>query len=229
MVRPQVFWFWVAISATFPFALYSFLTYLSRFQKPSTAELVRFLRGADLKRLFELFLTDGALRGLTSRRRFLQGERRRLHEAREIMRAVRYSMPVLMAWASSELHREAGFLKTGEGDEQTADLVDGHRQLLPAARDFHRYALLALFKINVWRVFCTHWWLPLPVPRIASLQKILGREFFLAYGHIFKAVAEVTGQYDDGFAEEVLAALFRIKDPEAMLALWRQSGMLKST
>lgn len=150
-----------------------------------------------------------------------------MHEARGIMAAACYSMSVLIAWATSELKREAGFLRIGQGDELTAGLVEGHRQLLVAARDFRGYALLALIKLNVWLVFCSHWWLPFPVPRIANLQKILGREFFAMYGQIFKAVAEVTGHYDDGFTEEVLTALFKIKDLDAMLALWRQSGMLK--
>jgi hypothetical protein len=226
MVRPQVFWFWFEVSAAVFLILCWFLAYLSRLQKPSTADVVRLLRGADMKRLSELFLTDGALRGAMPRRGFLRRERLRLHEAREIMRAVHYSMSVLMAWASNELRREARFLRRGEGDEQSADLVEGHRQLLPAARDFRRYAFLALIKLSVWRVFCTHWWLPLPAPRIANLQKILIWDFFRTYGQIFKAVAEVTGQYDDGFTEEVLAALFKIQDPDAMLTLWRQSGLL---
>jgi hypothetical protein len=224
MVRAQLFWF--GVSTTFFFLFCWFLVYLSRFQKPNTNQMVKFLRGADMKRLHELFLTDGTLRDAISRLKYLQRERLRLHEARGIMAAAYYSMGVLMAWASSELQREAGFLKTGQGDELTAGLVEGHRQLLAAAGDFRDYALLALIKLNLWLIFCSHWWLPFPVPRIANLQEILGREFFATYGHIFRAVAEVTGHYDDGFTEEVLTALFKIKDLDATLALWRQSGRL---
>jgi hypothetical protein len=229
MVQLPIFWFWLGIGAIVLLAGCLFLAYLSRFQKPSTAELVKFLRGADMKRLHELFLTDGTLRGEIPRRRFLQRERRRLHEARGIMWAAYYSMRVLMAWAISEFNREAGFLRIGQGDALTADLVEGHRQLLAAARDFRNYALLALIQLNVWLIFCTHWWLPFPVPHIAGLQKIMGRDFFAAYGQLFKAVAEATGHYDEGFTEEVLTALFKIKDLDAMLALWRQSGMLNPT
>jgi len=217
------------VSAAVFLMFFWFLAWLSRLQKPSTADMVRFLRGADMKRLSELFLTDGALRGVVSRRSFLQRERLRLHEAGEIMRAACYSMSVLIAWAGNELRREARFLSRGEGDEQSAEMVEGHRQLLSAARAFRRYTFLALIKLSVWRVFRTHWWLPAPAPRIAGLQKILAWDFFLTYGRIFKAVAEVTGQYDDGFTEQMLTALFKIQDPDTMLALWRQSGQLRMT
>lgn len=229
MARPQAFWYWFEISAASFFLLCWLLAWLSRMRRPSTAEMVKLLRGADMKRFSEFFLTDDALRGALSRRGFLERQRVRIYEAREIMAAAFHSMSVLIAWAGSELRRESGFLRTGKGDEQSAALVEGHRQLLAAARDFRNYAFLVLVRLTFWQVFLTHWWLPLPPPRIAGIQRILGHDFFPAYGKVFKAAAEVTGQYFDGFTEEVLAALFRIDDPAAMIRLWRESGLLRPT
>jgi len=211
--------------------LFVLLAYLARFRRPATVDVRHFLRGADVKRMFSNILVGGCMEEIGSGREFLESHRMQMHEARKFMLAIFHDMGILIAWSEGALHMEL-VEKPWEADGEVAEdgekFVEGHRTLLAAAKEFRRYALFKLVRVNIGLLFHAHWMLRWTMPGWASLTES-GRGLLAVYGKIFKAVVEVTALYDEEFSEEFLKLLFKIEDPAKEIAAWRETGIILSS
>jgi hypothetical protein len=191
------------VGALLLIAGYTALQFSGKFPRRTIHDVTPFLRAAEADE-FELLLDPAQevnFRLRLSPREFTAWQRKRTLLAREYLLRMAHNSLVLIEWGNMELF-----------DQEASDsALAQHKRLLAqelvqAATEFRLYSMLALFKLRVWLLLPSSFFLN-SSPSLPRLRNVFGINALSAYNRVKSAAGSLGQVYSHDFQQDLLARL----------------------
>jgi hypothetical protein len=181
---------------------YTALQFSGKFHRRTIHDVTPFLRAAEAGE-FESLLdpaqeTNFRLR--LSPIEFTAWQRKRLLLAREYLLRMAHNSLVLIEWGNMELFGEASGSELAQQKQLLA------QELVQAATEFRLYSMLALFKLRVWLLLPSRFFLN-SSPSLPHLRNLFGINALNAYNRVKSAAGSLGLVYSHDFQQDLLARL----------------------
>ncbi len=193
----------VVVGCVLLLAAYTALQFLGKFPRRTIDDVTPFLRPAEAHE-FESLLDPAQevnFRLRLSPQEFASWQRRRFHLMREYLLRMSHNALVLIEWGNME-----AFSARQNGPEQASEKQLLAQELVQAATEFRLYALLALFKVRLWVLLPSFFFLG-RTPSLPVLRNIFGINALGAYSRLKNAAGSLGQAYSNDFQQDLLARL----------------------
>jgi hypothetical protein len=182
---------------------YTALQFSGKFPRRTIHDVTPFLRAAEAGE-FESLLDPAQevnFRLQLSPREFTAWQHKRLLLAREYLLRMAHNSLVLIEWGNMEL-----FGQEASGSELAQQKQLLAQELVQAATEFRLYSMLALFKLRVWLLLPSRFFLN-SSPSLPHLRNLFGINALNAYNRVKSAAGSLGLVYSHDFQQDLLARL----------------------
>ena len=193
----------VLVGSLLLFAGYTALQFSGKFPKRTIHDVTPFLRSAEADE-FELLLDPAQevnFQFRLSPAEFADCQRKRLLLAREYLLRMSHNSLVLIEWGNMEAFSQD---TCDSAHAQQKQLLA--QELVQAATEFRLYSMLALFKLRMWLLLPSGFFLKFS-PSLPCLRNLFGINALGAYGRLKTAAGSLGLAYSNDFQQELLARL----------------------